>query len=159
MTIGEWQIGPGTNVGLSQLLGACLRREAELLAVDRWMPFPQTSCSFAFGKQARPLPIGALFRLWSECPAITGTCVSCGGRVLAYSCGGLASVGSVSACCEACGRLHSRFVGGLPAALDVIGPSLAGTEFEVSKMSMGECFPGPGEPLFRALYDLGEWYL
>ena len=32
---------------------------------DPWLAFPQSECCYGFGEDKRPVPIGALFYLWS----------------------------------------------------------------------------------------------
>lgn len=34
--------------------------------LDLWLPFPQNLCCFSFGKDARPIPVGALLILWER---------------------------------------------------------------------------------------------
>jgi hypothetical protein len=47
--------------------------------LDPWLPFPQSGCSFAFGDEAKPMPIGALLHLWANDPRWRRPCVNCGG--------------------------------------------------------------------------------
>ncbi len=159
MILGPWDPSPTYSVELAQLIRACIRQEKRLMEIDRWLPFPQTSCSFAFGFDAKPIPVGALFLLWRECPDFTTRCAFCGGTVRGYSCCALNAVGNISGCCDACGKPHTRFVAGLSAARDLFRPHLDRTEYQISRANADGCFPGPREPLFRALYDLGEWNL
>jgi hypothetical protein len=65
---------------LARLVRLLIEKRNEL---DPWLPFPQSSCSFAFGDQAKPMPIGALLTLWDndprwrrECPNVEASCAA-----------------------------------------------------------------------------------
>ena len=46
--------------------------------LDPWLPFPQNSCCFFFGKDRLPIPVGALLFLWENSFLFTGECPYCG---------------------------------------------------------------------------------
>lgn len=56
--------------------------------LDPWLPFPQINCTFSFGPEGLPLPLGALYYLWQRWPAARGPCPKCGGEGYSYSFGG-----------------------------------------------------------------------
>jgi hypothetical protein len=141
---------------LATMIRACQRHRRMLLFIDPWLPFPQRSCSFAFGERAVPLPIGVLFRLWERGPEFTGECHECGGRIHAYTFGGLLATGGAYGVCVRCGAVHANRLGGFPRMAMIAGPHLDGTWFQISRMSFGGCFPGARKPLYRALRRLGE---
>ncbi|MDP8257204.1 MAG: hypothetical protein P9M14_15775 [Candidatus Alcyoniella australis] len=121
----------------AQILRACRCHQADLLQLDPWMPYPQRSCSFAFGEQARPLPIGALFLLWEQCPVFTTSCQHCGGSAWGVYFGGLLSVGGVVAYCSSCGLKHFNSLGGFSFMANLVRPYLESTLFKIARMSYG----------------------
>jgi hypothetical protein len=139
----------------AQLLRGVLAHREALMEKDPWLPFPQHACSFTFGKDKAPLPIGALALLWENWPAATGVCSECGGRVFARAFGGGLSQGGVSACCSTCGRVHFRCVGGLSAVGEAPARILKGTEFYVATGIFGGTQAGPRRPLWEAMRALG----
>jgi len=143
------------DVETAQLLRGILAHREALMEKDPWLPFPQHSCSFTFGKDKAPLPVGALALLWERWPAATGKCSDCGGHVLATAFGGGLSQGGVSACCSNCGRVHFRCIGGLSAVGEAPGRILKGTGFYVATGIFGGAQAGPRRPLWDALRELG----
>lgn len=111
-----------------------VRYRDSLLATDRWIAVPQSSCGFVFGVGRRPLPIGALCMLWDRWAATTGECPSCGGRVVCFAMGGTPNVGGLIGCCLVCERQLRRPMDGLAAVAEAMAPILDGTEYEVSGM-------------------------
>ncbi len=140
---------------VAQLLRGVLAHLDTLLAKNPWVPFPQKACSFTFGPNRAPLPLGALALLWKRWPMATGTCFECDGQVLATAFWGLLSRGKVLACCSTCGRAYTRLVGGLGALGGDIGPYLKGTEFYVATGIFAGAEAGPKRPLWEALKELG----
>ena len=141
--------------GLAAIIRSTLTFRKELLQLDPWIPFPQNSCCFDFGPHRRPLPIGALFILWDEWPACTGTCEHCQGLAVGCGFGGLFHIGGVSGCCSVCGAGWSRHMDGLPAIGFAVAPYLKPTPYFVSQWWFGGTVGGPRAPLFNALTRLG----
>lgn len=139
----------------ARLLAATLRHREELLALDPYLPIPQTACCFVFGQRRAPFPIGAAFLLWDGHPDLTAPC-PCGGRMLGTAFGGLLSVGGVFLRCPTCARGGFRFIGGLSSVRKAIIPFLADTPYPVSGMCFGSAFGSPVLPLLEALRTLGE---
>ena len=52
----------------AQVLRRLIERRVAGLELDPWLPLPQRGCCFSFGPQKQPVPIGALFLLWSDRP-------------------------------------------------------------------------------------------
>jgi hypothetical protein len=136
------------------LVRACLRNRDALLAIDRWLPFPQDSTCFLFGAGQRLLPVGALFALW-DAHAMGQDC-TCGGRMLPVSFGGLLSVGGVAVVCPTCGRGDAIRQGGLGRVRNRARQILAGTAYDITGACFGAAYPGPGLPLWEMLRSLGE---
>lgn len=156
MTAPAWEASEVGSPEIAQLLRGCLKFEQVLAQDHPWLPCPASVSSFSFGTDRKPLPIGALFLLWSNCPELTTTCSSCGGRVLCRGFVGLLSTGIVEAVCVDCTRIYSRWIAGLMAIHRLIGPPLKDTEFRVCGGSLGGGFKGRRAPLWHALYTLGE---
>jgi hypothetical protein len=157
MTAPAWKVSEVRNPEIAQLLRGCLRFEQRLASDNPWLPFPASVSAFSFGTDGQPLPIGALFLLWRNCPGVTTTCTACGGRVLGCeSFVGFLSSGIISGVCVDCTRGHSQWIAGLGAIHKLIGPHLKGTEFRVRGGSLGGGFKGRRAPLWHALYKLGE---
>lgn len=134
--------------------------------LDLWLPFPQNLCCFSFGKDARPIPVGALLILWEKCPLFTGQCPECNSKVFGYAFGGLLNIGGVVGCCIECKREFVRHVGGLGKTGSAITPFLKETPYFIKTARFGDTFKGPREPLLADLRELGirdipdeEWAL
>jgi hypothetical protein len=141
--------------GFASIIRSTRAFRKELLQLDPWIPFPQNSCCFEFGPHHRPLPIGALFILWDEWPACTGTCRHCQGFAVGCGFGGLFHIGGVSGCCSVCGAGWSRHMDGLVAIGHAVEPYLKSTPYYVSQWWFGTTAGGPRAPLFNALTRLG----
>ena len=150
-----WEVS-GQNSEKAQLVRLCLKREADLRRLNGWIEFPQSSCTYVFGKEQRPLPIEALFRLWRRCEEATGRCPACGRRIYATGFGGLLAIGGMCGVCVECDSMVVRPVGGLARVRDVVAPYLAGSPFAITGMIFGAAHPGRRLPLVEALRSLGE---
>lgn len=134
--------------------------------LDPWLPFPQNSCCYSFGKDKRPIPVGALLILWEKHPLFTGRCPECNGKAFGYAFGGLFNIGGIVGCCIECKRKLFRHVGGLMKTGGLISPFLKDTPYSLNTSLFGGAFKGPREPLLTALRELGirdipdeEWAL
>lgn len=156
MTTQAWEPRQEYNLDLARMIRACLRHEQALLPRHKWITFPDSSCSFTFGKPGRLIPIGTLLLLWKVHPDVTTDCASCGGRVYGYEFGGLFSIGGAIARCSACGQKHVKSIGGAGAVGSFIGPSLKRTEYRINGMTIGGFPSGAREPLWSVLSQLGE---
>ena len=145
-----WQDTGRWNPSCAEAVRQLIANRDTLLELDPWTPMPQSSCSFGFGEDEHPLPIGALLRLWDAWPAATGSCPRCGGAVRAYSLGGTARRGGILGTCVVCEREVVRPVGGVEAIADLVRPVLAGTEFHLSSVAEH------GEPLRGDMMALAE---
>ncbi len=142
------QYRPGTAEVLRRLLAA---QEAGQIK-DLWLPFPQWNCCFAFGPDRDvPLPVGALFLLWSAGPPWVQACPECGGQAYMISFGGLLSIGGGRLVCTGCALDLSQSLGGLPTLSNILRSSpIAGTPFRNTGMRYGGTYPSDGAQL-RAL--------
>ena len=124
-----------------------------LLAADGfeslWLPFPQRMCCFSFGpNRNRPLPIGALFRLWSVGQPFVQYCPECVGWTYMVSFGGLLASGGGYLVCIGCGHEFFQALGGFPLISRILeeGP-LKGSEFQYTGMKFGGVYPSDGAEL------------
>lgn len=122
--------------------------------LDPWLPFPQNSCGFTFGKEDRPLPVGALLYLWKEWHALTGRCPECNGRVFGYGFVGLMSSGALTGCCIECATTACRRVV-LGIFRGELTPILKSTPFNLKTYRFGGTFEGSRAPLVEALRKFG----
>lgn len=86
---------------LSRVVKALLLQRIEL---DPWLEFAQSTWTFRFGETKKPLPIGALFRLWETDERWHKPCPFCGSKAYGISCGGLLSMGWFEFICLECSR-------------------------------------------------------
>ena len=116
---------------------------------DLWLPFPQRCCCFAFGPSGKePLPIGALFLLWSAGPPFVQDCPECGGRAYMTCFGGFLSMGGGGLVCTGCGLDFFQPFGGLPAWGLILDRSpIAGTPFRHTATRFGGAFSSDGAKL------------
>jgi hypothetical protein len=132
---------------LSHIVKALIERRNEL---DPWLEFPQSSCTFRFGDAKKPLPIGALYRLWETDDRWRKPCPSCGNKAYGLSCGGFLSNGWFVFVCVECSRSFHVNPGGLLSAAALLS-NLNGSEFEVTGSCFGAAIASRGEPLLKAL--------
>ena len=119
---------------------------------DLWLAFPQSECCYSFGDEKRPLPIGALFYLWSWDRPFVQDCPACGGLAYAYALGGLLSTGGAALLCPSCGRRWFQQLGGLAkVALILKSSPLEGTPFRVNGMRFGGTIASDGAELCAIL--------
>ncbi len=149
-----WEAGASPDIPLALVLRAALRHLPALVEGSPWLPIPQNSCSFSFGPDEHPLPIGAAERLWSP-EVVQGVCGHCHGRLVIYGGGGLFTLGGLSAVCISCGRRCRWRFGGFGAVHRFMRAALADTQFEITGGVFGGCVKGSRWPLWRALWDLG----
>jgi len=164
--MGECKIPASKDLEMASVIRNTVKFKGGLLRLDPWLPFPQNSCSYSFGNEGRPLPIGALFILWDKWPKFTGPCPACGGTAFGYGFGGLFSIGGVNGRCSVCGSLFGGSVGGLSQIGNLIRPMLAETPYFLKGSMFGGVYSGPRAPLVNALRQLGasdlpgdEWVL
>jgi hypothetical protein len=155
-SLNGWTAGTCLLPEQAQLLRGVGRHLDVMRTTHRWVPFPQESCSFAFGAKGRPLPVGALIALWEGSAAFTTACQRCGGTVYVYSWAGLLSIGSLFGVCAACGQSHGQHIGGLAAAAALVQPVLHQTEFALAAAQFGSATIGKRLPLCKTLAALGE---
>jgi hypothetical protein len=105
---------PSHDRDMAMLTGATWEHRDRLLREAPWTPFPQNDCTFTFGPDRRPLPVGALITLWDRWDAMTGDCPECGAPALGVSFGAGLSVGGIRGCCPRCARSTRRMVEGCP---------------------------------------------
>lgn len=140
----------------ARVLRLLLERRDAGLEIDPWLPFPQKHCCFSFGPQKGPVPVGALFLLWSAGPPYVQTCPDCKATAYMTSFGGLLSDGGGHLICPACGGMWYQFLGGLGRVADWLKASpLMGTVFEPMGMVFGAAFCSDGGAL-RALLGVAE---
>ena len=138
------------------VLRLLLERRDAGLEIDPWLPFPQKHCCFSFGPQKGPVPVGALFLVWSAGPPYAQTCPDCKATAYMVSFGGLLSSGGGRLVCPACGMVWFQFLGGLGRVADWLTVSpLMGTVFKPTGMVFGAAFCSDGGAL-RALLGVAE---
>lgn len=134
-----------------------LRKLLELAATGRyippWLEFPQNSCCFAFGPYKEPVPIGALFLLWSAGWPYSQECPKCHGKAYIVAFGGLLAQGGGTLICPTCETSWYQHLGGLPmVARDYIYQSpLMGTEFRPTGSVFGGTYSSDGKRLYEFL--------
>ena len=146
---------------LSTLIAGCLEYQNEIAEHQPHVPFPQNACCFNFsvpeqGLTELPLPVGMLFRLWSEQAAWHGRCAHCREEaVYGFGCGGMLSTGGVMGQCIACDGSNFFFLGGLAAVGRQLTAMIERTPYRVAKGRFGGCFEGQKAPLYHLLRQLG----
>ena len=123
--------------------------------LDPWLPFPQNSCCFFFGKDRLPIPVGALLFLWENSFLFTGECPYCGDKTYGYSFGGLLNIGGITGCCVNCGASTQNPIGGLMKLNNLLSPALQETPYYINGLIYGGTYEGKRWPLLRALKKLG----
>ena len=133
----------------AKLLSKLLEFKATGRPIDLWMTFPQNTCCFAFGSNKGPVPIGALFLLWSAGWPYVQKCPECQGKVYMVAFGGLLTIGGGHLICPTCGTSWFQWLGGLGrVANDYLHRSpLIGTEFHPSGMLFGGAYTSDGKRL------------
>ncbi len=149
-----WGSASEPDVPLAQMMRGALLNLPALLATDPWLPIPGNSCSFGFGPEGRPFPVGAAALLWAP-EHSRGVCGRCRGRVVVTGGGGLFSVGGLSGVCVDCQRPCSCPVGGLFAVKRVFDAAVEGTPFRITNARFGGCIAARRRPLWEALRALG----
>jgi hypothetical protein len=130
-----------------------LRKLLEFVATGRyigpWLTFPQDSCCFAFGPYREPVPIGALFLLWSAGWPYLQECPKCHGKAYMVEFGGLLVYGGGTLICPTCENEWYQELGSLPKiALEYIYKSpLIGTEFSPTGSVFGGAYASDGKRL------------
>lgn len=153
MTVAPWQVTDEREPLRGPVIRALLEHRDRLLAVDPFLAFPQSHCSFSFGADGRPLPIGALFIFWDSCSEMVGRCPDCGEDAFGFGAvGGLAVGGVIGACTEArCSRQLWRSLGGLATVGRILRPHLQHTLFFLKTGSLGGTFGDDGRELLAQL--------
>ena len=133
----------------AKLLSKLLEFKATGRPIDLWMTFPQSACCFAFGPNKGPVPIGALFLLWSAGWPYRQKCPECQGEAYMVAFGGFLSTGGGHLICPTCGTSWFQFLGGLGrVANEYLHKSpLIGTEFRPSGMLFGGAYTSDGKRL------------
>jgi hypothetical protein len=134
---------------LDQRIGQATEGSSE---IDGWLSFPQRSCSFSFGPNRRPLPIGALRLLWSAGWPFSQRCPDCGGKARTIGFAGGLSTGGCSLICSECSARWFHRVGGLTTISDLVnGAALGKTEFRTAGAAFGGVVASKGEALLELL--------
>ena len=155
MVVGPWLTPEASNQQFAALIRGILTHREEFAGQYRWTPFPLKYHWQGFGPAARPLPVGALLRLWEALPEFRGSC-RCGGGVLAYTVGGhWPGVGGLYGVCLKCGMECFRGIGGDGAFRGLIAPVLDVTEFWVADEFDRDAWDGCERALPAALAELG----
>ena len=129
-----------------------LRKAAPTLSqVQLCLSIPQSACSFTFGTAKLPLPVGAVFQLWTHDPLSNGICPKCGGRVVAIAFGGLLNVGGYGGLCLGCAQPMFRQMGGLGAMHKHVTPFLEGTPWYLNGATYGGSVASDGKALAKLL--------
>jgi hypothetical protein len=120
--------------------------------LDLWLPFPQKLCSFYFGPQKQPVPVGALFVLWKAGEPYVQACPICNQTAHMISFGGGLSIGGGQLVCRSCANSWHHHMGGLGRVMEVLkaGP-LARSEFRCSGALFGAACPSDGRQLCELL--------
>ena len=155
MTAAPWQLNNEREPVRGPVIRAMLEHRDRLMAIDSWLAFPQTACSFSFGVDGRPLPIGGLFLLWDNCSAVVGRCPHCGDDAYGYSWGGGLAVGGVIGACSGCHNQLWRPLGGLATVVRILTPYLEGTPYFLKTGSLGGAFRSDGRELLAQLRLMG----
>lgn len=134
---------------LAEVLRRLAQRSPESL--DPWLPFPQSGCSYGFGRPPRPLPIGALRLLWAHGHPFRQPCPDCGSDLHMISMGGLLAVGGGRLICIGCDAEFFQSIGNLPIVGGIVAQALQGTEFKPTSMVYGGCVGSDGAKLLREL--------
>lgn len=121
------------------------------LELDPWLAFPQRSCCYSFGPEKRPLPIGALRRLWSTGYPFVQACPDCGEDLLTVAFGGLLSIGGLVMVCPGCEGDFTHRLGGLVSTGRFVADRLAGSGFAITGMVYGGVVSSQGLDLLRIL--------
>ena len=143
------------KTGKHSIVKALLELGDDISKLDPWLPFPQNSCCYSFGKESRPLPIGALMILWEKCPEAVWECPKCGGKVYTEGFGGLLGIGGFRGYCIDCGERSTNMKGGLVKVNRIVEPYLKKTPYFVKGMVFGGTIEGRKRPLYDALKKLG----
>ncbi len=161
MTWKNWELSnfAERDTEKATLISACLKYRRKLLQIDPFMAFPQNLCPLSFGRQKWPLPIGVLFQLWTNFPALKGKCPLCGEEIYAFSFGGFYySAGAVGVCLGCTRRFFRSFYPrpfrSIISKVEVI---LSGTAYSPDPMyDMLRPIRGDRMPLILALKGIGE---
>lgn len=145
----------GNSKEESALIRAILGLGDRIGKLDPWLPFPQNSCCFLFGKDKRPISVGVLLYLWEHSSLFTGECHYCGGKTYSYAFGGLLNIGDIRGCCISCDKGVSNRIGGLGVLSQTFRPILQDTPYYINGMIFGGTYEGKRWPLIRALRKLG----
>jgi hypothetical protein len=141
------------------LISSCIKYRRELLRINPFMPFPQNLCPLSFGRQKAPLPIGVLFQLWDNFPALKGKCSFCDGDIYAFSFGGFYYSAAAVGVCLKCTRrffrsFHPRPFSEIISKVEVI---LSGTAYSPDSIyDLKNPLRGDRTPLVMALKSIGE---
>jgi hypothetical protein len=150
-----WGIEEHRETFRAAVIRGVLQHREQLLRLDPWLPFPQTACCFTFGRDDRPIPVGALFVLWDRWAEFTGPCPECGSAGYGFAFGGMLTVGGVVGCCTGCERHLFRQIGGLATVGRVVDAYLKGTPFFLKSGFFGGTQGSDGQELLDALASLG----
>ena len=91
--------------------------------LDPWLPFPQRGCCYSFGPHKQPVPIGALFLLWSAGSPYVQPCQACGEPAYMISFSGMLSDGGGSLLCPSCSHSCLHRIGGLLRVRELLATS------------------------------------
>jgi hypothetical protein len=138
---------------MAMITRATWEHRVRLLREAPWTPFPQNDCTFSFGPDRRPLPVGALITLWDRWDAMTGDCPECGEAALGVSFGAGLGTGGIRGCCPRCARSTRRTVKGDAHIRGCIPAALRDTPYVVHQGLQAR--RGPARPLVTLLRSWG----
>jgi len=144
------------NRETAMIIRSMIKHKKELLKMDEWLPFPTNSCCYSFGENQKPIPIGALYILWTKSKEMRGTCPLCNSSIYGYAFGGLLVIGGIMGVCINCDMRFFKSIGNLSTVAETIDKHLSNTQFKIKTMSFGGCIEGPRKPLLHALIKIGE---
>ena len=154
VSVPPWKSEGAKNHAYGRLFRAVYQCRSDLVAHYRWVPIAPGKGTFTFGVNDRPLPVGALIRLWRYWPFLRGHCPECNGMALGHSFSGYLSVGGVTGVCIACGLVVSRWIGGMSRITSAIIPILENTPYHL-RSGWGVRMEGAPVGLIAVLQELG----
>ena len=154
LPVAPWEPEGTRNLAYARLFRAVYQCRSDLVAHYRWVPIAAGKGTFTFGVNDRPLPVGALIRLWRYWPYLRGHCPECNGMALGHSFSGYLSAGGIVGVCIACGLVVSRWIGGIGRITGAIIPILENTPYYL-RTGWGVRMEGPPVGLIAVLQELG----
>jgi len=146
----------GSRPNNAKLLGKLVQHLESGAPIDLWLPFPQQSCTFCFGPDRRPVPIGTLALLWSAGSPYRQPCPECGTDAYAVAFGGLLAIGGIVLLCPSCKAEWIHPAQGMVAVSRMLRESpIAGTPFAQTGGLFGGAIGSDGSGL-RAFFGVQD---